>query len=157
MTQILEGLDVHISIIDDMLIHGKSQKEHDERALAVLEKLDETGATLNPLVPLFGLKTLDELPPRIQRFRMRLMKYSFKIQHVPGRELVTADTLSRAPLDKQLSKEDDRLNEDLNLYVSHILDSFPATERKQDELRLHQQNDEVCRKLFDFCTEGWSD
>ena len=157
MTQILEGLDVHISIIDDMLIHGKSQKEHDERALAVLEKLDETGATLNPLAPLFGLKTLDELPPRIQRFRMRLMKYSFKIQHVPARELVTADTLSRAPLDKQLSKEDDRLNEDLNLYVSHILDSFPATERKLDELRLHQQNDEVCRKLFDFCTEGWSD
>ena len=28
-----------------------------------------------PLVPLFGSKNLDELPPRIQRFRMRLMKY----------------------------------------------------------------------------------
>ena len=27
-----------------------------------------------PLWPLFGLKNLDELPPRIQRFRMRLMK-----------------------------------------------------------------------------------
>ena len=49
----------------------------------------------------------------IQRFRMRLMKYSFKILHVPGKELVTADTLSREPLDKQLSKEDERLNEDL--------------------------------------------
>ena len=45
----------------------------------------------------------------------------------------------------------------LNLCVSHILESFPATERKLDELRLHQQNDEVCRKLFDFCTEGWPD
>ena len=31
MTQILEGLYGHISIIDDMLIHGKTQKEHDER------------------------------------------------------------------------------------------------------------------------------
>ena len=57
-----------------------------------------------PLVPLFGSKTLVELPPRIQRFQMRLMKYSFKILHVPGKELVTADTLSKAPLDKQLSK-----------------------------------------------------
>lgn len=32
ITQILEGLDGHISIIDDMLIHGKTQKEHDESA-----------------------------------------------------------------------------------------------------------------------------
>lgn len=83
---------------------------------------------------------MDELPPRIQRFLMRLMKYSFKIIHAPGKELVTADTLSRAPLNKQLSIEDEPLNEDLNLYVSHILESFPATERKLDELRLHQQN-----------------
>ena len=31
-----------------MLIHGKTQKEHDERVLAVLKKLDGGGATLNP-------------------------------------------------------------------------------------------------------------
>ena len=55
------------------------------------------------------------------------MKYSFKIVHVPGKELVTADTLSREPLDKQLSKGDERLNEDLHLYVSHILESFQST------------------------------
>ena len=29
-----------------------------------------------PSVPLSGLKNLDELPPIIQRFRMRLMKYT---------------------------------------------------------------------------------
>ena len=48
ITQILEGLDGHISIIDDMLIHGKTQKEHDERVRAVLKKLDDAGTTLNP-------------------------------------------------------------------------------------------------------------
>ena len=48
MTQILEGLDDHTSIIYDMLIHGKTQKEHDERVRAVLKKLDGGGATLNP-------------------------------------------------------------------------------------------------------------
>ena len=36
-----------------------------------------------PLVPLFGSKNLDELPPRILRFKMRLMKYSFTIIRVP--------------------------------------------------------------------------
>ena len=38
MTQILKGLHGHISIIDGMLIHGKTQKEHDEKGRAVLKK-----------------------------------------------------------------------------------------------------------------------
>jgi len=47
MSQILEGSEGHISIIDDMLIHGKTQEEHDRRLKAVLKKLDGAGATLN--------------------------------------------------------------------------------------------------------------
>ena len=46
-----------------------------------------------PLVPLFSQKLLDELPIRIQRFRMRMMRFSFSICHVPGKELATADAL----------------------------------------------------------------
>ena len=47
-----------------------------------------------PLVPLFGSKNLDELPIRVQRFRLR---YRFTISHVPGASLKVADALSRAP------------------------------------------------------------
>lgn len=47
MSQILEGLDGHISITGDMLIHEKTQKEHDERVRAALKKLDEAGSTLD--------------------------------------------------------------------------------------------------------------
>ena len=36
-----------------------------------------------PLVPLFSLKRLDELPLRIQRFHMRLMRFDFTIIHIP--------------------------------------------------------------------------
>jgi len=51
-----------------------------------------------PLVSLLeGLKQLDALSPRIQRFRMRLMRYSYTIAHVPGKDLTIADTLSQAP------------------------------------------------------------
>lgn len=50
-----------------------------------------------PLVALLGQKDLNELPPRIQRFRIRLMRYNFSIKHIPGKELIVPDTLSRAP------------------------------------------------------------
>ena len=40
---------------------------------------------------------LDALPPRVLRFRLRLDRLDYDIKHVPGKELYTADTLSRAP------------------------------------------------------------
>jgi hypothetical protein len=49
------------------------------------------------------------------------------------------------------------LTEDLSLYVANIFESLPASERKLEEIRFHQQDDEVCRKLSEFCTEGWPD
>lgn len=49
-----------------------------------------------PLVPLLGSRNLDELPPRIQCLKMRLMRFSFTISHVPGKEIATADVLSRS-------------------------------------------------------------
>ena len=53
-----------------------------------------------PLVPLFSTKLIDKLSVRIQRFRVRLLSFDFTICHVPGKSLMTADTLSRPPLDK---------------------------------------------------------
>ena len=34
---------------------------------------------------------------------------------------------------------------------------MPANERKIEEIRLHQQEDPVCRKLVEFTLEGWPD
>ncbi|XP_046855956.1 uncharacterized protein K02A2.6-like [Xenia sp. Carnegie-2017] len=110
-----------------------------------------------PLVPLLGSKILDQLPPRIQRFKMRLMKYSFTIRHIPGKELVVADALSRAPNMKQPTKSDNNLSEDLNIYVAQIVQNIPASERRLEEIRRHQQEDPVCTKLVEFCSEGWPD
>ena len=64
-----------------------------------------------PLVPLLGPKNLDELHLRIQRFKMR---FSFTISHVPGRDLTTADVLSRAPLATS-STEDDQLRQGVQI------------------------------------------
>ena len=47
MSQILQGLDGVECNIDDVLVHGKDQTEHDQRLEAVLMCLVEAGVTLN--------------------------------------------------------------------------------------------------------------
>ena len=47
MILILQGLDGVECNIDDVLVHGKDQTEHDQRLEAVLKRLVEAGVTLN--------------------------------------------------------------------------------------------------------------
>jgi len=47
MSSILEGLEGVLCLIDDVLIFGKDQKEHDSRLTAALEKIQAAGVTLN--------------------------------------------------------------------------------------------------------------
>ena len=44
-----------------------------------------------PLISLLGRKSLDNLSPRILRFRLRLSRFNYSIQHVPGKQLYTPD------------------------------------------------------------------
>ena len=60
----------------------------------VLGKQIQLETDHKPLVPILGNKSLDSLPPRVLRFRLRLMKFQYTIKHVPGKELYTPDTLS---------------------------------------------------------------
>ena len=72
-----------------------------------------------PLITLFGNKNLDELSSRIQRFRMRLMWFSYKVVYVPGKLLSTADALSRSPVCCV-----DIFNSDLCFEVENHVDLF---------------------------------
>ena len=58
-----------------------------------------------PLVSLLGSKPLDSLPLRVQHFRMTLMRFTYTISHVPGKDLAVADTLSRAPVSSPTSED----------------------------------------------------
>ena len=40
-----------------------------------------------PLIPLLGSKQLDNLPPRILRFRLRLARFQYSIEYTPGKTL----------------------------------------------------------------------
>ena len=91
---------------------------------------------LKPLIPLLSTKDLDTLPPRIQRFRMRLMRFHHTIEHIPGKLLVSADALSRAPVTGDSS--DAELHEVSQAFVDHIMSSLPATNQQLGNIAAHQ-------------------
>ena len=107
-----------------------------------------------PLVPLLSSKSLDEMPIRIQRFRLRLMRFSYEIYHVPGKLICTADTLSRAPV-AEPDKGDKELQTEVNAFVDIVLENLPATAGKLKEIESLQDEDPVCQQIKMFCEKGW--
>ena len=107
-----------------------------------------------PLVPLFGSKNLEELPVRVQRFRLRMMRFKFTISHIPGKNLLLADALSRAPISEAVN-EDLFLQQETAAYVSTVVQSLPATEKQLERIRRHQEEDEECRQAAEYCRSGW--
>ena len=107
-----------------------------------------------PLVPLLGHKALSELPIRIQRMRMRLLRYSFTISHVPGKQLIVPDALSRAPpiSNCELQKA---LSEDINIYVNAVFDGIPATKDKLAQIKVAQEEDPVLSQVREFVQTSW--
>ncbi|KAJ8352031.1 hypothetical protein SKAU_G00235070 [Synaphobranchus kaupii] len=98
----------------------------------------EGGAVLPACVGLVRPKeptqsqALDILPPRIQRFRMRLMRYSYTIVHVPGKSLWTADTLSHAPVSSYSSRDEEEFMESTNIYVDSLMENLPPGHLRRD-------------------------
>ena len=106
-----------------------------------------------PLVPLLGSKHLDTLPPRILRFRLRLARFDFTIQHVPGKLLCTADALSRAP--GPITKADMRLEEEAEHIMEVCIKHLPASEGRLKQYAEAQLADPVCSAVMKHCLDGW--
>ena len=109
-----------------------------------------------PLVPLFTSKHLDNLPPRILRFRLRMARYNYTIRHVPGKFLYTADTLSRAPL-KIRDFDAEKLQDAVEDFVEAVTATLPASDQRLEEYRKAQREDPICSRVADYCLSGWPD
>ena len=79
-----------------------------------------------PLVTLLGSKHLVNLPPRVLRICLRLMWFSYSIQHVPGKLLYTADTLSRAPSREESYAQTLQRQSEVVSFINSITSNFPA-------------------------------
>ena len=111
-----------------------------------------------PLVPLLRKHALTRpLPPRIQRFRMRLMRFHFKeISHVRGKEMYITDALSRLQAqhaDPQPTIADD----EMTAHVASVITGLPASDSRLQQIIEAQEEDPVCRQIKTYCSEGWPD
>lgn len=73
------------------------------------------------LLQVLGTKLLNGLrilEPRLQRIRLRLMRYNYNIIYIPGQQLVLADLLSRSPV-FETAQEGERLGK-RNKYLRFI-------------------------------------
>lgn len=112
-----------------------------------------------PLLALLKTKNLDELTPRIQRFRMRLMRFQYQIEYTRGKNLVTADALSRAPT-SQATEEDRRFDEDVHLMVNQVISNAAADQGLKSDQGLERikkalQEDSSCLQIMSYCKDGW--
>ena len=109
-----------------------------------------------PLVPLLSTKNLEELPIRVQCFRLRLMRFTYTIVHVPGKNLCTADALSRSPVNPA-SCSDSKFQHEVDAYVNLLIHNLPATDKRLLDIQSQQDEDPVCQRLKKYCQEGWPD
>jgi len=107
-----------------------------------------------PLILLFSTKLIDELPVRIQRFRMRLMRFDFAIANVPGKLLYVSDPLSRSP-QGTTCKSWDGLHDEVECYVNAVLVTSPASEQRLDEIRPELKNDDTLKTVMHYVQNGW--
>ena len=91
------------------------------------------------------------MPPRILRFRLHLMRFSYVIQHVPGKELYTANALSRAPL----PTSGDSQTKLIEQFVNTVMSTLPASTERLQEYCTAQLKNTNCVQLVDLCRNGW--
>ena len=109
-----------------------------------------------PLIPLLNTKHLDSLPPRVLRFRLRLARFNYTVFHVPGKDLNSADTLSRAPLTQ--GTENNKFQTEVEEFVNAMTErSLPATTQHLDEYRKAQKEDPVCKQIVQYLQQGRPD
>ena len=105
------------------------------------------------LIPLLNTKSLDDLPPRILRFRLRLAKYEYVAHHAPGKLLYTADAHSQASTQEGSGEE---LREEVEAFVDFIaMPSLPVTAQRLQVYRKAQMEDPECSKVRKYCKTVW--
>ena len=103
-----------------------------------------------PLVRLMNTKDLDQIPARILRMKLRLMRYAPEVRYVPGIENNLADALSRISVGSP-TKQDVCFVEEVE---SVNCSTFP-TDPLINEISEAQLRDSICLEIRNCVNDGW--
>ena len=109
-----------------------------------------------PLLQILHTKPIDELTPQLQRIRIRMMRFNYKVVYVPGKLLILADSLSRNPSPREDHFKDD-LEKETYKYVRLLMNALPSSPFMLDRIKSEQENNVVCQNLKEYCTKSWPD
>lgn len=96
------------------------------------------------------MKNLDELSPRLQRMRMRLMHYDFKCFYTAGKDILAADYLFS--LEDSCNSD---LQEKISTHVQFMLKQSPVSDSTISRLLDLQAKDPVCCEFVRYIHDGW--
>ncbi|UYV70685.1 K02A2.6-like, partial [Cordylochernes scorpioides] len=97
-----------------------------------------------PLETIFK-KPLSKAPPRLQRIFLQIQQYDLRIKYKKGKELLTADLLSR-----DCSYEDTYLEENFE-----VLMTTPTNKSSYEELQALTKEDQELQELKNLILYGW--
>ena len=83
-----------------------------------------------------------------------MLKFNFNIVYVPGKNLVIANALSRAPL-MAPDQHNKHFEENVQAYVDVIVQDVLPTELRLEEIWRALENDPLCQEVAQYCQEGW--
>ena len=107
-----------------------------------------------PLVPLLSSTDLSKLPPRILRFRLKIMRYSPEVRYVPGNKQLTADALSRAPTGVQSSSEI-LFTHEVEDFKDSLVKQIPISDKRIQDIFEAQSADAVIQQVKKYVLDGW--
>ncbi|XP_067950480.1 uncharacterized protein [Watersipora subatra] len=103
-----------------------------------------------PLVTLLNSRNLADMPARVLRFRLCLMKYSPTVTYITGSKHHVADYLSRTNGAPTTVSEVQFIDE-VEYFNKVFIPKHSPVNRIQDA----QNDDPILRKVIEFCQRGW--
>ena len=107
-----------------------------------------------PLIPLINNMDIDRAPLRCQRLLLRLFKYNPVARHVPGKQMVIADMISRHPLPRK-ADESDGTHQGVQCHEVLAKTSWPASDSRIDGICQATAADSILQAAIQYTRDGW--
>lgn len=103
-----------------------------------------------PLISIMKKKLADIVSPRLQRLKLKLLRFDLETKYCPGKQQYIADLLSR-DYSKDLVEDDPSMLE----VVHNIQAIINITKEKKIKFQQETEKDEILKKVKKYYLKGW--